>query len=125
MLSARASQDPYVAFDDTASGLPSLDDLLNASLLTPAVGARLKVRPRRLRSPSRRPRRRRGPPMKAPRRGRVYTATPDTLRRALAAAGVKPAPPGTGQPISVENYGRVADGLRRDLRVAQVVCLGG
>jgi len=35
-------KDPYVAFDDTASGLPSLDDLLNASLLTPAVGARLK-----------------------------------------------------------------------------------
>ena len=60
----------------------------------------------------------------APRRGRVFTATPQTVRRALAAAGVKPAPPGTGQPISVENYGRVADGLRRDLRVAQVVCLG-
>lgn len=59
----------------------------------------------------------------APRRGRVYTATPETVRRALAAAGAKPAPPGTGQPISVENYGRVADGLRRDLRVAQVVCL--
>jgi serine protease Do len=59
----------------------------------------------------------------APRRGRVYTATPDTVRRALVAAGVKPPPPGSGQPINVENYGRVADGLRRDLRVAQVVCL--
>jgi len=59
----------------------------------------------------------------APRRGRVYTATPETLKRALAAAGITAPPAGTGQPINVENYGRVADGLRRDLRVAQVVCL--
>ena len=29
----------------------------------------------------------------------------------------------TGEPINIENYGRVADGLRRDLRVAEVVCL--
>ena len=27
-----------------------------------------------------------------------------------------------GEPITTENYGRVADALRRDLRVAQVVC---
>ena len=59
----------------------------------------------------------------APRRGRIYTSTPDTLRHALAAAGIKPATGATGGPISVENYGRVADGLRRDLSVAQVVCL--
>jgi S1-C subfamily serine protease len=59
----------------------------------------------------------------APRRGRIYTSTPDTLRRALAAAGIKPATGTTGGPISVENYGRVADGLRRELSVAQVVCL--
>ena len=59
----------------------------------------------------------------APRRGRIYTSTPDTLRRALAAAGIKPTPGATGEPISVENYGRVADGLRRVLSVAQVVCL--
>jgi serine protease Do len=59
----------------------------------------------------------------APRRGRIYTSTPDTLRRALAAAGIKPATGATGGPISVENYGRVADGLRRELSVAQVVCL--
>jgi len=58
----------------------------------------------------------------APRRGRIYTSTPDTLRRVLAAAGVKPTP-GAGQSISVENYGRVADSLRRDLSVVQVVCL--
>jgi len=35
-------KDPFLPFDDTASGLPSLDDFMNASLLTPAVGARLK-----------------------------------------------------------------------------------
>jgi hypothetical protein len=28
-----------------------------------------------------------------------------------------------GEPITTENYGRVADSLRRDLRVAQVSCL--
>ena len=28
-----------------------------------------------------------------------------------------------GEPITVENYGRAADALRRDLRVAQVTCL--
>jgi hypothetical protein len=30
-----------------------------------------------------------------------------------------------GEPITVENYGRVADGLRRDLRVVRVACLRG
>jgi len=64
----------------------------------------------------------------APRRGRIYSSTPDTIRRALAAAGIRaPAPNAAsepGEPMSVENYGRVADDLRRDLRVAQVVCLG-
>jgi serine protease Do len=63
----------------------------------------------------------------APRRGRIYSSAPDAIRRALAAAGVKPPAPGAvsqpGEPMSVENYGRVADDLRRDLRVAQVVCL--
>jgi serine protease Do len=60
----------------------------------------------------------------APRRGRLYTTTPQAIRAALAAAGVKPSAFAHGDPISVENYGRVADGLRRDLRVAKVVCLG-
>jgi len=59
----------------------------------------------------------------APRRGRIYTSTPDAMRRALKAAGVKLAPVGPTSSVSVENYGRVADGLRRDLSVAQVVCL--
>ncbi|MDR3510515.1 MAG: serine protease [Caulobacteraceae bacterium] len=59
----------------------------------------------------------------SPRRGRIYTTTPDGLRRALAAAGVTPGAAGAGQPIGTDNYGRAADGLRRDLRVVQVVCL--
>ncbi|HPA39508.1 MAG TPA: hypothetical protein PLV04_12235, partial [Phenylobacterium sp.] len=36
-----------------------------------------------------------------------------------------PAAFAVGEQVSVENYGRVADALRRDLRVAQVICLGG
>ena len=38
--------------------------------------------------------------------------------------GLQPADePLTGRTISIDNYGLVADDLRRDLRVAQVVCL--
>ena len=28
-----------------------------------------------------------------------------------------------GETVTTDNYGRVADALRRDLRVAQVICL--
>jgi S1-C subfamily serine protease len=59
----------------------------------------------------------------APRRGRIYTTTPETVQRALTHSGRRPQGYAVGEPINVENYGRVADGLRRDLRVAQVVCL--
>ncbi|MEP6968611.1 MAG: serine protease [Pseudomonadota bacterium] len=59
----------------------------------------------------------------APRRGRLYTTTPQSLRAALAAAGVKAPGAAVGESITAENYGRVADDLRRDLRVAPVVCL--
>ena len=59
----------------------------------------------------------------APRRGRIYTTAPETLLSALATAHRRPSGDAVGEPINVENYGRVADGLRRDLRVAQVVCL--
>ncbi len=59
----------------------------------------------------------------SPRRGRIYTTTPETVatliassRRSLAAGAVPEA-------VSPENYGRVADDLRRNLRVAQVACL--
>ncbi|MGV3579216.1 S1 family peptidase [Brevundimonas sp.] len=58
----------------------------------------------------------------APRRGRIYTTAPDTLGPAIR--GEQQADePLLGEPITVDNYGRVADDLRRDLRVAQVVCL--
>jgi hypothetical protein len=59
----------------------------------------------------------------APRRGRIYTTVPETMRRTLETSGRRLGNPQPGQPITPENYGRVADGLRRDLRVAQVVCL--
>ena len=58
----------------------------------------------------------------APRRGRIYTTAPETTARILAASG-KPGLDVPAQAISAENYGRVADDLRRALRVAQVVCL--
>jgi serine protease Do len=58
----------------------------------------------------------------APRRGRIYTTSPETTARTLAAGGraLAAAPGGA---VSADNYGRVADDLRRNLRVAQVVCL--
>ena len=64
------------------------------------------------------------PSPRRPRRGRIYTTAPETVG---AAPWPRPCsrPPSspTGEPITVDNYGRVADDLRRDLRVAQVVCL--
>lgn len=57
----------------------------------------------------------------APRRGRIYTTAPETFVQALEEA--PPDAAGPGDPISVENYGRVADELRRERRVAQVLCL--
>ncbi|HYE46976.1 MAG TPA: serine protease [Caulobacter sp.] len=59
----------------------------------------------------------------APRRGRIYTTTPETLLAAMEAAQQPPSLSATGEAVNTENYGRVADALRRDLRVAQVVCL--
>lgn len=59
----------------------------------------------------------------APRRDRLYTTTPAALAAALKLAGIRSmATP--GEPLTTDNYGRIADDLRRDLRVAQVVCLG-
>ena len=60
----------------------------------------------------------------SPRRGRIYTAPPEAIRAALARSGRTPAGYAQGLGITTENYGRAADALRRDLRVAQVVCLG-
>ena len=57
----------------------------------------------------------------APRRGRIYTTGPETFAEAL-----EEAPPDStagGVPLSPQTYGRVADALRRDLSIAQVICL--
>jgi S1-C subfamily serine protease len=59
----------------------------------------------------------------SPRRGRIYTTGPPGLAAALAATGQKAGGFAVGEPVTTDNYGRVADSLRRDLRVAQVVCL--
>jgi serine protease Do len=59
----------------------------------------------------------------APRRGRIYTTSSATMANALSYSRRRPSGFAAGEPVNVENYGRVADGLRRDLRVAQVVCL--
>lgn len=60
----------------------------------------------------------------APRRGRIYTTAPETLRRLIDEAGAAlPVPAGGGAPLTPQNYNRIADALRRELRVAQVVCL--
>ena len=59
----------------------------------------------------------------SPRRGRIYTTAP--ARFAAAVRGIQPAnEPVQTTPLTVDNYGLTADALRRDLRIAQVVCLG-
>ena len=59
----------------------------------------------------------------SPRRGRIYSAPRRAIAAALAAAGQTTSGFAPGQPITTDNYGRAADALRRDLSVAQVVCL--
>ncbi|HEY8573503.1 serine protease [Phenylobacterium sp.] len=62
----------------------------------------------------------------APRRGRIYTTAPETVQATLTRAGGRRyAAQPLAQTLTPENYFRVADSLRRDLRVAQVVCLQG
>jgi S1-C subfamily serine protease len=58
----------------------------------------------------------------SPRRGRIYTTAPDTFGPAVR--GLQSADELlTGRTVTVDNYGLVADDLRRERRVAQVVCL--
>lgn len=59
----------------------------------------------------------------APRRGRIYTTAPETVQATLASTPRRSAALAQTQSLTPENYFRVADSLRRDLRVAQVVCL--
>jgi hypothetical protein len=58
----------------------------------------------------------------SPRRGRLYTTTPEAISAALVSAHARRAP-GVGQPITPDNYGLAADDLRRSLRIAPVVCV--
>ncbi len=59
----------------------------------------------------------------APRRGRLRTTTPEALVHALTAAKLKPSAAQADPPITLDNYGRAADSLRRALSVAEVMCL--
>jgi hypothetical protein len=60
----------------------------------------------------------------APRRGRIYTTAPETVQRLIAGSHASlPVAPIAAAPIAPGDYGKVADALRRELRVAQVVCL--
>jgi len=58
----------------------------------------------------------------SPRRGRIYTTSPETFGPAVRGEAA-PDSEMLDEPVTIDNYGRVADTLRRDLRVAQVVCL--
>jgi len=59
----------------------------------------------------------------APRRGLVYTTTPEALAAALAAAKAPRALQATGAVITPDNYGLAADDLRRAQRIAPVACV--
>jgi S1-C subfamily serine protease len=59
----------------------------------------------------------------APRRGRIYTTAPETVQHLIAQSRTSLPAALPSAEITRDNYGKVADGLRRDLRVAQVVCL--
>jgi serine protease Do len=61
----------------------------------------------------------------SPRRGLIYTTTPRSVRAALVAGGAGLPAAGEDEPITTSSYGRVADDLRRNLRVVPVVCLDG
>lgn len=61
----------------------------------------------------------------SPRRGRIYTTAPEVTRATLEAAGGRGDGQALSEPITPGNYFYVADDLRRELQVAQVVCLDG
>ena len=53
----------------------------------------------------------------SPRRGRIYSVAPRYLRGIITDPGTRK------EPLSLETYGLGADQLRRDRRLAQVICL--
>jgi serine protease Do len=58
----------------------------------------------------------------APRRRRLYTTTPSSLRAALSEARVTPST-SPGEAVTDANYDTVSDQLRARLSIAEVVCL--
>lgn len=54
-----------------------------------------------------------------PRRGRVYTVSPRNVRQVMAQTQTD------ARPLALDSYGLEADRLRRDRRIAQVICLKG
>jgi S1-C subfamily serine protease len=59
----------------------------------------------------------------SPRRGRLYTTSPEAIAEVLTAARQTTSPGAAGLPLTRTNYGLAADDLRRALRVAPVVCV--
>ena len=59
----------------------------------------------------------------SPRRGRVYSTWHGDFRRAVISLQ-SPLETARGEPMRPDDYGLASDALRRDLRIAQVVCLG-
>jgi serine protease Do len=57
----------------------------------------------------------------SPRRGRIYTASPDSIARFLDEQGVT-APGGDARPLAATSYADEADRLRKDLAVVKVLC---
>jgi len=56
------------------------------------------------------------------RRGRIYTASPASILRLLRVEQVE-AQGTPGERLTPDNYGQASDDLRRNLAVAQVVCV--
>jgi len=54
----------------------------------------------------------------SPRRGRIYSVAPKTLKTLVTAN-----PKVQAQPIAAEQYDLHADSYRRDRRIAQVICI--
>ena len=59
----------------------------------------------------------------SPRRGRIYTTAPEVVTSLLGTPAPTAGSEAVGEPITPQNYFYVADDLRRELQVAQVVCL--
>ncbi len=57
----------------------------------------------------------------SPRRGRIYTATPDSISRFLEDEGLV-APGGEAHPLAASSYAREADLLRDERAVVKVLC---